>query len=88
VAAESAPLEVREAAFARGLRPTPVIDRHYFQSVYLREPGGNLVELATDRPGFERDEPANLLGQSVMLPPQYEARRAEIEAALPALSVR
>ena len=85
VADETAQREVREAALARGLRPTPVIDRNYFQSVYFREPGGILFEVATDLPGFERDEPADTLGQSLMLPPQFEARRTEIETALPAL---
>jgi glyoxalase family protein len=88
VAGEEAHLEVREAIATLGLRPTPVIDRQYFRSVYFREPGGVLFELATDLPGFDVDEPADTLGRSLKLPPQYEPRRAEIEAALPSLRVR
>jgi predicted esterase len=65
------------------LRPTPVIDRNYFHSVYFREPGGVLYELATNSPGFAIDEPVEKLGETLRLPPQYESSRAEIEAALP-----
>ena len=60
-----------------------MIDRQYFHSVYFREPGGVLFELATDPPGFAIDEPVEHLGERLMLPPQYEAHRAEIEAILP-----
>ena len=60
-------------------------DRNYFRSVYFREPGGVLFEIATDEPGFAIDEPADSLGSRLMLPPQYEASRARIEAALPKL---
>ena len=66
-----------------GLHPTPVIDRNYFHSVYFREPGGVLFELATMQPGFTIDEPVDRLGERLMLPNQYEPRRAEIEAVLP-----
>ena len=65
------------------LDPTPVIDRYYFHSVYFREPGGVLYELATMPPGFAIDEPVQRLGERLMLPPQYEPDRAQIEAALP-----
>jgi len=74
-----------EMATRLGLRPSPVMDRNYFQSVYFREPGGVLFEIATDAPGFTVDEPLETLGHALMLPPQYEAHRAEIEAALPPL---
>jgi len=67
------------------ITPTKQIDRTYFRSVYFREPGGVLFEIATDQPGFAVDEPADQLGQSLKLPAMYEGRRKEIEAALPAL---
>jgi glyoxalase family protein len=70
----------------QGLRPTDQIDRCYFRSVYFREPGGVLFEIATDEPGFTRDEPKEALGSAIKLPPWYEPRRAEIEAALPPLA--
>jgi glyoxalase family protein len=63
-------------------RPTPVIDRFYFRSIYFREPGGILFELATDGPGFTTDEPAETLGEKLALPPFLEDRRAEIEPKL------
>jgi len=78
-------LVVRERAVAAGLHATPVIDRSYFHSVYFREPGGVLFELATNGPGFATDEPVERLGERLMLPPQYEASRAQIEAVLPPL---
>ena len=68
-----------------GARPTPVIDRFWFHSVYFREPGGVLFELATDGPGFAADEDPEHLGERLVLPPWLEPRRAEIEAALPPL---
>lgn len=76
-------LELREGVARSGLRPTPVIDRQYFESVYFREPGGVLLEVATDGPGFLTDEPDSALGQSLRLPPQYESNRKAITAALP-----
>ena len=69
-----------------GLRATEQRDRNYFRSVYFREPGGVLFEIATDAPGFAIDEPADDLGGALKLPAQYETRRAEIEAVLPALA--
>ena len=74
---------VRERVIRDGLHPTPVIDRKYFRSVYFREPGGVLYELATIPPGFTVDEPVDRLGAGLMLPAQYEPYRAEIEAILP-----
>lgn len=70
-----------------GHRTTEVIDRQYFNAIYFREPGGVLFEIATDPPGFSVDEPANALGQKLMLPPQYEPMRARIERNLPVLKV-
>ena len=72
-------------AETRGHLPSPVMDRHYFRSVYFREPGGVLFEIATDQPGFTVDEPLETLGQALKLPPPLESRRAEIEAKLPPL---
>ncbi|HUP19259.1 MAG TPA: ring-cleaving dioxygenase, partial [Gemmatimonadota bacterium] len=78
-------VKVRAAVEAAGLSPTPVIDRFWFHSVYFKEPGGTLFELATDGPGFDRDEEPERLGESLVLPPWLEPRRSEIEAALPPL---
>jgi glyoxalase family protein len=72
-----------------GVRPTPVIDRFWFKSVYFREPGGVLFELATDGPGFATDEDPSHLGETLVLPPWLEPSRERIEAVLPPLrSVR
>lgn len=79
-------MEFREKIAGRGLGITPKIDRDYFFSLYFREPGGILFELATDNPGFTRDEPLSELGTSLKLPKQYEPARKEIEEALPALT--
>jgi glyoxalase family protein len=82
---DAAELDVRGRVEALGLHPTPVIDRNYFHSVYFREPGGVLFEIATDPPGFAGDEPVESLGEALKLPPQYEPHRAEIEAVLPTI---
>jgi glyoxalase family protein len=82
---DAAQAEMRAATATQGLRPTDQIDRRYFRSVYFREPGGVLFEIATDGPGFTVDEPKQSLGSGVMLPPWHEPRRAEILAALPPL---
>jgi glyoxalase family protein len=74
--------EWRRRAIEAGARPTPVIDRFYFRSIYFREPSGVLFEIATRGPGFSVDEPAERLGEKVSIPPFLEHRRAEIEAAL------
>ena len=76
-------LAVRDRVVAAGLDATPVIDRTYFRSVYFREPGGVLYELATNGPGFTIDEPVAELGSHLMLPPQHEPAREQIEAVLP-----
>jgi glyoxalase family protein len=68
-----------------GYRVTQVMDRRYFRSIYFREPGGVLFEIATDPPGFTRDEPVAQLGHHLKLPPWLEPRRAEIEEILPSL---
>jgi glyoxalase family protein len=70
-----------------GLGVTPVIDRQYFHSIYFREPGGILFEIATDGPGFAIDEPVELLGQGLKLPPQFEPQRALVEKSLPPISL-
>jgi glyoxalase family protein len=72
----------RERVVAAGGRATPVIDRFWFRSVYFREPSGVLFELATFSPGFAADEPPEHLGETLVLPPWLEERRAEIEARL------
>ena len=68
-----------------GIGATPVIDRFWFKSVYFREPGGVLFELATDGPGFAADEHPSHLGESLVLPPWLEPSRARIEGVLPPL---
>jgi glyoxalase family protein len=72
----------RDRVLAAGAHPTPVIDRHYFRSIYFREPSGVLFELATPSPGFTVDEPLETLGERLSIPPFLEPRRAEIEAVL------
>ena len=72
-------LMLREQLAAHGLNVTPVIDRQYFHSVYFREPGGVLFEIATDAPGFTVDEPQAELGTHLKLPPRLEGAREEIE---------
>jgi glyoxalase family protein len=76
-------LQVRERIERARRRPTEVIDRFWFKSVYFLEPGGVLFELATDGPGFAVDEDPATLGEHLVLPPWLESHRAEIEAALP-----
>ncbi|GAA2797212.1 ring-cleaving dioxygenase [Saccharopolyspora taberi] len=69
----------------RGAEVTAILDRQYFRSIYFREPGGTLLEIATDRPGFDVDEPLLELGRALKLPPWLEPDREQIEAALPKL---
>ena len=78
---------MRARVEAAGQRPTPVIDRFWFKSVYFKEPGGVLFELATDGPGFAVDEDADHLGESLVLPPWLEAARPRIEQVLPQLKL-
>ena len=66
---------------------TPVLDRCYFRSIYFREPGGVLFELATDPPGFAIDEPIETLGETLKLPPWLERHRGQIEHTLPAIQL-
>ncbi|MDQ4115990.1 MAG: ring-cleaving dioxygenase [Actinomycetota bacterium] len=77
----------REQLVANGLEVTEILDRQYFTSIYFREPGGVLFEIATDRPGFTVDEPLLELGRSLKLPPWLEPDRDRIEATLPPLRV-
>jgi glyoxalase family protein len=72
----------RERVARAGARPTPVIDRFYFRSVYFREPSGVLFEIATLGPGFTADEPLESLGESLSLPPAYEPLRDRLEHVL------
>ena len=73
---------------AQGYHVSPVMDRFYFHSIYYREPGGILFELATDPPGFTADEPLEELGQNLKLPEQYEKFRNELEAHLAPLQLK
>jgi glyoxalase family protein len=75
-------LEVREALKDTGWQVTPVINRDYFWSIYFRTPGGVLFEIATNEPGFERDEDRAHLGQALKLPAQHEHLRARLEKSL------
>jgi glyoxalase family protein len=72
----------RERVAAAGARPTPIIDRYYFRSVYFREPSGVLFEIATLGPGFTADEPLETLGERLALPPDYEPLRDRLEDVL------
>lgn len=75
-------MHFREKVAEKNLNITPQIDRQYFHSLYFREPGGVLFEIATDNPGFTIDEALEDLGKGLKLPPQYESRRSDIEAHL------
>ena len=77
----------RERLVGEGYHVSPVKDRDYFRSIYFREPGGTLFELATDGPGFAVDERPEALGSALRLPPFAEPHRAEIEAGLPPLRI-
>ncbi|GAE64070.1 ring-cleaving dioxygenase [Chryseobacterium indologenes] len=79
-------MEYREKVLSAGLSITPKINRDYFYSLYFREPGGVLFEIATDNPGFTVDEPLEELGSHLKLPAQYEGMRNKIEGVLPNLS--
>jgi glyoxalase family protein len=72
----------RDRVARAGMRPTPVIDRFYFRSVYFREPSGVLFEIATLGPGFTADEPLETLGEALSLPPAYEPLRERLEGVL------
>jgi catechol 2,3-dioxygenase-like lactoylglutathione lyase family enzyme len=84
---ESEQMDVRSELTSLGYNVTPQLDRDYFKSIYFREPGGVLFEIATDAPGFAVDEEVDVLGQSLKLPDWLEPRRFEIEALLPNIHV-
>lgn len=86
VADDATHVAAHELLTARGVPVSPVIDRAYFKSIYFREPGGVLFEIATDQPGFAIDEPVETLGQKLSLPPRLEPHRTQIEALLPKLN--
>jgi glyoxalase family protein len=83
---EGEQLTWRETLLTRGYNLTPVLDRQYFHSIYFREPGGVLFEIATDPPGFAIDEASNALGTALKLPPWLEAQRGDIERRLQPLN--
>ncbi len=82
----AAQLEVRKALMDTGYQVTPVIDRDYFWAIYFRTPGGVLFEVATNEPGFDRDEDTAHLGEALKLPSRYEPHRAQIEGLLPSIA--
>jgi len=84
---EETQLALREEVAAFGYNVTPVLDRNYFRSIYFREPGGVLFEIATDPPGFAVDEAEEELGTHLMLPPWLETRRDRLEEVLPPLRI-
>jgi len=77
----------REKIVSLGYNVSPVMDRTYFHSIYFREPGGVLLEIATDPPGFALDESAAELGASLRLPPWMETTRSQIEELLPPITL-
>ena len=77
----------REALVKAGRNVTPVIDRYYFKSIYFREPGGVLFEIATDGPGFTVDEKVEALGITLSLPPWFQLERKTLDATLPTIVV-
>ncbi len=85
VANEEVLMQFRDKVVAKGLHITEKIDRNYFYSLYFREPGGVLFEIATDNPGFDVDETVAELGSHLKLPAQYEQYRAQLETTLPKL---
>ena len=78
---------IRESIIKKGLNPTPVIDRTYFHSVYFREPGGILFEIATDLPGFIIDQKVEDLGKNLVLPSWLEPVRESLEKVLPKIEL-
>ena len=81
-------LEYQSALRAAGFGVTPVRDRTYFHSIYYREPGGVLFEIATEGPGFTMDEPVESLGEALKLPAWFEAQRSTIESELPPIHLK
>ncbi len=80
-------VEWRDTLVKRKCDVTPVIDRQYFHSIYFREPGGVLFEIATDPPGFAIDETPERLGSSLKLPPWLERARPVLEPVLPRIEL-
>ena len=80
-------ISIRKNIIKIGLNPTPVIDRTYFHSVYFREPGGVLFEIATDPPGFTVDQKVEDLGKRLMLPEWLEPIRGRLERVLPKIEL-
>ena len=78
---------MRKAVRSHGVRPTNRIDRHWFRSVYFREPNGVLFELATSEPGYDSDEPLDELGERLVLPGEFGGQREQIEAGLTDVTV-
>src|SRR5262249_50085301 len=85
VETEEEQLTIREELLRYGCKVTEVRDRCYFKSIYFREPGGVLFEVATLRPGFDLDEPLAELGRGLKLPPWEEPHRRDIESGLPSV---
>ena len=81
-----AQLRVRKQLMDTGYNVTPVIDRDYFWAIYFRTPGGVLFEIATNEPGFDRDEDTAHLGEALKLPTQHEHLRSKIEKLLPEIA--
>jgi glyoxalase family protein len=77
----------RELLLGAGRNVTPVIDRWYFKSIYYREPGGVLFEIATDGPGFTVDESPEKLGTTLSLPPWFQVQREQLDEVLPPIVV-
>jgi len=80
-------LVVRGGLVEAGFNVTPVLDRTYFKSIYFREPGGTIFEVATDGPGMDIDEPRESLGHALRLPEWLEANRMQIESILPPITL-
>lgn len=87
VESEEVQMERRDQLVNAGFNVTPIIDRQYFKSIYFREPAGVLFEIATDPPGFTKDEDVTDLGTELKLPSWLESRRDQIEAHLPIIPV-
>jgi glyoxalase family protein len=88
IATDDEQLRLRQELLRMGLKVTEVRDRCYFNSIYFREPGGVLFEVATSQPGFATDEDPSSLGRGLKLPPWEEPYRSSIEAKLPAIEYR
>jgi Glyoxalase/Bleomycin resistance protein/Dioxygenase superfamily. len=87
VADDDTQLEWRDRLMSAGVQVTPVMDRVYFKSIYMHDPDGQIVEIATQGPGFVVDEPLESLGESLQLPPWLEGSRDRLEGSLQPISV-